>query len=123
MCNKVAIHYKYPLPHIDDLFDQLQGASCFSKINLRSRYHQLKVKEVDILKIAFCTRYGHYRFLVITFELTSAPTAFMDLVNHIFKPFLDLFVIIFVADILVYSKSQEEHEHHLQIVLQTSKDH
>ena len=93
---------KYPLPRIDDLFDQLQRTQCFSKIDLRSRYHQLRVKWEDISKMTFRTRYGHCEFLVMSFGLTNASAAFMDLMNRVFKPFLDLFVIIFIDDILVY---------------------
>lgn len=120
--NKVTIKNKYPLPRIDDLFDQLQGATVFSKIDLRSGYHQLKVRAKDIPKTAYRTRYGHYKFLVMSFGLTNAPTAFMDLMNWVFKPFLDHFVIVFIDDILVYFKNRKEHEEHLWITLQILRD-
>jgi hypothetical protein len=120
--NKVTIRNKYPLPRIDDLFDQLRGSEVFSKIDLRSGYYQLRVKEEDIPKTAFRTRYGHYEFLVMPFGLTNAPAVFMDLMNMVFHEYLDSFVIVFIDDILVYSKSQEEHEEHLRIVLQILRD-
>ncbi|XP_050217496.1 uncharacterized protein LOC126668333 [Mercurialis annua] len=121
--NKVTIKSKYLFPRIDDLFDQLQGAKYFFKIDLRSGYHQLKIRDDDIEKTAFQTRYGHYEFFVMSFGLTNAPTAFMDIMNRIFKPFLDQFVIVFIDDILIYSRTEEEHAQHLQIVLQTLREH
>nr|GFC44255.1 putative reverse transcriptase domain-containing protein [Tanacetum cinerariifolium] len=115
--NKITIRNRYPLLRIDDLFDQLQGAMHFSKSDLRSGYHQLRVKEQDISKTAFCIRYGHYEFLVMPFGLTNALAVFMDLMNRVFHEFLDKFVIVFIDDILVFSKSKEEHEDHLRTVL------
>ena len=120
--NIVTIKKKNPLPRIDGLFDQLQGAQVFSKIDLRSGYHQLKIKGEDIPKTAFQTRYGHYEFLVLLLGLTNAPATFMDLMNRVFHEYLDHFVIVFIDDILIYSKSQEEHENHLRIVLQILRE-
>ncbi|GJV45566.1 putative reverse transcriptase domain-containing protein [Tanacetum coccineum] len=108
--NKFTIKNRYPLPRIDDLFDQLQGACCFSKIDLRSGYHQLRVREEYIPKTAFRTRYGHFEFTVMPFGLTNAPAIFMNLINRVCKPYLDKFIIMFIDDILIYSKSEEEHE-------------
>ncbi|KAL0544422.1 hypothetical protein IC582_019537 [Cucumis melo] len=120
--NKVTVKNRYPLPRIDDLFDQLQGATVFSKINLRSGYHQLRIKDGDVPKTAFRSRYGHYEFIVMSFGLTNAPTVFMDLMNRVFREFLDTFVIVFINDILIYSKMEAEHEEHLRMVLQTLQD-
>ncbi|KAL0560351.1 hypothetical protein IC582_000752 [Cucumis melo] len=120
--NKVTVKNKYPLPRIDDLFDQLQGATVFSKIDLRSGYHQLRIKDEDVPKTAFRSRYGHYEFIVMSFGLTNAPAVFMDLMNRVFREFLDTFVIVFIDDILIYSKTEAEHEEHLRMVLQTLRD-
>ncbi|KAI6687682.1 hypothetical protein NL676_024510 [Syzygium grande] len=121
--NQVIVKNKYPLPRIDDLFDQLQGASVFSKIDLRTGYHQLRIKNEDIPKTAFRTRYGHYEFMVMLFGLMNALAAFMDLMNRVFMEFLDQFMIVFIDDILVYSRSLEEHEVYLTEVLRTLKEH
>ncbi|KAI3754402.1 hypothetical protein L1987_54185 [Smallanthus sonchifolius] len=115
--NKLTIKNRYPLLRIDDLFDQLQGATCLSKIDLRSCYHQLRVQEEDIPKTAFRTRYGHYEFMVMPFGLTNAPAVFMDLMNRVCKPYLEKFMIVFIDDILIYSKTKSEHEQHLRLVL------
>ncbi|KAA0035443.1 ty3-gypsy retrotransposon protein [Cucumis melo var. makuwa] len=117
--NKMTVKNCYPLPKIDDLFDQLQGAIVFSKIDLRSGYHQPRIRDNDIPKTAFRSRYGYYEFIVMSFGLTNAPAVFMDLMNRVFKDFLDTFVIVFIDDILVYSKTEVEHEDHLHQVLGT----
>ncbi|WP_165603689.1 reverse transcriptase family protein, partial [Planctopirus hydrillae] len=112
--NRVTVKKKYSLSRIDELFDLLGGSQFYSKIDLRSEYHQLKIKAEDIPKTAFRTRYGHFEFLVMPFGLTNAPAAFMDLMNRVFRPYLDRFVIIFIDDILVYSKTWEEHVQYLR---------
>jgi hypothetical protein len=116
--NKVMIKNRYPLPRIDDLLDQLQGARVFSKVDLRSGYHQVRVKEEDIPKIDFRTRYGHYKFIVMSFGLTNAPAVFMDMMNIVFHDYLDHFTVVFIDDILIYSKTSEEHEEHLRKALE-----
>ena len=121
--NKVTIKNRYPLPRIDDLFDQLREARVYSKTGLRTVYHQLRVRETDIPKTAFRTRYGHFEFTVMPFGLTNAPAAFMDLMHRVFQPYLDQFVVVFVNDILIYSQSKWEHHYHLRIVLQLLRDH
>ncbi|GJX09016.1 putative nucleotidyltransferase, ribonuclease H [Tanacetum coccineum] len=119
--NKLTVKNRYPLPRIDDLFDQLQGSQFFSKIDLRSGYHQLRVHEDDIPKTAFRTSYGHFEFTVIPFDLTNAPAIFMDLMNRVCRPYLDKFVIMFIDDILINSKAQEEHVKHLRLVFELLK--
>jgi hypothetical protein len=121
--NKTTIKNKYPLLIIDDLFDQLGVASIFSKIDSRSRYHQVQIKDEDIHKIAFRTYYGHYEFVVVPFILTNAPATFMCLMNNVLKKFLDIFVLVFIDDILIYSKNREEHEEYLRHVLQVLREH
>ena len=115
--NRVTIKNRYLLPRIDDFFDQLRGARVYSKIDLCTGYHQLRVKEADIPKTTFRTRYGHFEFMVMPFRLTKVPTTFMDLMHRVFQPYLDQFVMVFVDDILIYSQSEEEHEDHLRVVL------
>nr|GFB66345.1 putative reverse transcriptase domain-containing protein [Tanacetum cinerariifolium] len=119
--NKLMVKNRYPLPRIDDLFDQLQGSSVYSKIDLRSGYHQLRVREEDIPKTAFRTQYGHYEFQVMPFGLTNVPVVFMDLMNRVCKPYLDKFVIVFIDDILIYSKDDKEHGEHLKAILELLK--
>nr|GEW01184.1 putative reverse transcriptase domain-containing protein [Tanacetum cinerariifolium] len=120
--NKLTVKNRYPLPRIDDLFDQLQGLRVYSKIDLGSGYHQLRVREEDIPKTTFRTRYGHYEFQVIPFGLTNVPVVFMDLINQVCKPYLDRFVIVFIDDILIYSKNKKEHEGHLKLLLKLLKE-
>jgi len=115
--NKMTIKNKYSLSRIDDLMDQLHGSSVFSKIDLRSGYHQILVKADDVQKTAFRSRYGHYEYVVMPFGVTNAPAVFMDYMNRIFRPFLDKFVVVFIDDILIYSRTQEEHAEHLRLVL------
>ena len=121
--NAVTIKNKYPIPRITDLFDQLAGATVFSKMDLRSGYHQIKIRKEDIPKTAFTTRYGLYEYTVMSFGLTNAPATFMRLMNSIFHEYLDKFVIIYIDDILVYSKTEEEHAEHLRLVLTKLRDH
>nr|GFA84283.1 putative reverse transcriptase domain-containing protein [Tanacetum cinerariifolium] len=116
--NKLTVKNRYSPPRIDDLFDQLQGSSVYSKIDLRSGYHQLRVQEEDIPKTAIRTRYRHYEFQVMPFGLTNTPAVFMDLTNRVCKPYLDKFVIVFINDILIYSKDEKEHEEHLKAILE-----
>ncbi|GKE21374.1 putative reverse transcriptase domain-containing protein [Tanacetum coccineum] len=119
--NNLTVKNRYPLMRIDDSFDQLQGSSVYSKIDLRSGYHQLRVRDEDISKTTFRTRYGHYEFQVMPFGLTNAPAVFMDLMNQVCKPFLDKFIIVFIDDILIYSRNKVEHEGHLKQILKLLK--
>jgi hypothetical protein len=121
--NEVTIKNKYPLPKIEDLFDQLRGASVFSKIDLRSCYHQLRIRPSDILKTAFITKYGLYEFTGMSFGLTNAPAFFMNLMNSVFMDYLDKFVVVFIDDILIYFQSEEKHADHLRMVLQRLQEH
>ena len=119
----MTIKNRYPLPRIDDLFDQLRGARVYSKIDLRTGYHQLRVREADIPKTAFRMKYGHFEFTVMPFGLTNAPATFIDLMHRVFHPYLDRFMMVFVDDILIYSETEEDHEDHLKVVIQTLRDH
>ena len=119
----MTIKNRYSFPRIDDLFDQICGVTIFSKIDLRSEYHQVKIKDEDIFKTAFRTRYGHYEFVVIPFGIFNAPTTFMCLMNNVLSKYLDKFVVVFIDAILIYSKTKEEHDEHLQIILQVLREH
>ena len=121
--NGVTIKSRYPLPRIDDLFDQLRGARVYFKIDIHTGYHQLRVRETDTPKVAFRTRYGHFEFTMMPFGLKNVLAAFMDLMHRMFQPYLDQFVVVFVDDILIYSQLEWEHEYHLRIVLQLLRDH
>ena len=121
--NRVTIKNRYPLPRIVDFFDQLRRARVYSKIHLRTGYHQLRVRETYIPKTAFRTSYGHFEFTKMPFGLTNVPVAFMDLMHRVFQPYLDQFVVVFMDDILIYSQLEREHEDHLRIVLQLLRDH
>jgi len=121
--NEITVKNKYPLPRVEDLIDQLKGAKVFSKIDLRSGYHQIRIDEKDVEKTAFRTRYGHFEFLVLPFGLTNAPATFMDLMQQIFHENLDVFVIIYLDDILIYSKTMKEHHKHLRVVLDVLREH
>ena len=121
--NRVTIKNRYPLPRIDDLFDQLRGVRVYSKIDLHTGYYQLRVREAYIPKMAFRTWYGHFEFTVMPFRVMNDPAVFMDLMHRVFQPYLDQFIVAFVNDILIYSKSEEENEGHWRIVLQTLREH
>jgi hypothetical protein len=121
--NEVTIKNKYPFPKIEDLFDQLRGASVFSKIDLRLGYHQLRIRPSDIPKTTFITKYGLYEFIVMSFGLTNTPAFFMNLMNSVFMDYLDKFVVVFIDDILIYSQSEAEHAGHLRMVLQRLREH
>ena len=121
--NKMTIKNRYLLPKMDDLFEQVGGARIFSKIDLRSRYHQVQIHDKDIHKTSLCTRYEHYEFVVMPFGLTNAPTNFMCMMNNIFSRYRDKFILVFINDILVYSKNKEEHEEHLRVVLKVLGEH
>ena len=121
--DRVTIKNRYPFPRIDDLFDQLRGVQVYSKIDLRTGYHQLRVRNAYILKRAFRMRYGHFEFTIMLLDLTNAPAAVMDLMHRVFQPYIDQFVMVFMDNILIYSKFKEEHKGHLRSVLQVLRDH
>ena len=121
--NKSTIKNKYPLPIFDELIDQLSGAKMFSKIDLRTRYNQIRIKESDIEKTAFRSRFGHYEYLVMSFGLTNAPATFMSLMNTIFKEYMGGFTLVFMDDILVFSRNEEEHKEHLKKVFDVLRRH
>ena len=121
--NKVTMKNKYHFPRSDDLLDQMRGARVFSKIDLRSGYHHVRIKDEDIHKTTFRTRYGHYEFVVVPFGLINAPATFMCLMNNVFSRYLDKFVLVFLDEILVYSKNEEEHEEHLRLTLKLLREH
>jgi len=121
--NKLTIKNKYSLPRIDDLLNQFKGARVFSKIDLRSGYHQILVRSEDVQKTTFRSRYGHYEYVVMPFRVTNTPVVFMDYINRIFRPWLDKFVVVFIDDILIYSRTREEHADHLRVVLKILREH
>jgi hypothetical protein len=121
--NNMTIKNTYPFPRIDDLFDQLRGDTILSNIDLRSGYHQVRIKDECIHKKTFRTRYGNYEFVVVPFGLTNAPTTFMFLMSNVFKKFFDMFLLVSIDDILIYSKNRDEHEEHLKILIQVLREH